>query len=402
MQSQEASESPAPATEAPREAGASGDESPASASASMEENERQIPVDPVSLRQLGMVMTDADSPLSAPSVLTEMVAQSSSPLRRPTFVGASLPCSAASSPVHSAAKREDDRIPVMPATRPSLATVTALRSLARQHSAALAHYVASPSPSAAPVALTRSASRAEGRSMAPHDDEDDVGTGVPEQEESFTCGALCMFIPGFSRRKQPGAAGAAAAAVVSSVQRQQSATARRSRSSVVSRLASLERFECGSWSPAPPPPPPQPATVVTAAHDVVASFALGAAKVSSCAAYDDDADAPVKMAFVFDGEPMAPRGVLMMKKSASQRQEPVMKTMAACGGEPRGILKKSASTRQLQKQDSDSAATPCRPSSASQRHVRFSTASPSSSPCITPRLARARAEFNAFMEAQMA
>ena len=92
---------------------------------------------------------------------------------------------------------------------------------------------------------------------------------------------------------------------------------------------------------------------------------------TSCA--EDDAEAPVKMAFVFDGEPPAAT---------------------------RGILKNSASSRLI-----DSA----RPSTSSQRHVRFSTAvaaevasSCPSSPCMTPRLAMARAEFHAFLEAQSA
>ncbi|KAM3192016.1 hypothetical protein ACQJBY_069329 [Aegilops geniculata] len=342
------------------------------------EDERQIPVDPVSLRHLGMV-ADPDSPLSAPSVLTEVVAQSSPllpPLRRPTFVGASLPCSATSSPVHSATAKRDE-----PAA-PSLATVIALRSLARQHSAALASYAAS--PSAAPTTLSRSASRAEGRSMAPHDDEVPNVEAADEAEQSFTCGVLCMFIPGFAKKK-PGSP--SAAAVVSSIQRQHSGARRRSS---VSRMAELERFECGSWSP---PPPPHPVRVVTTHVDM--DFAMEVPKIS-CA---DDTDLPVKMAFVFEGEA---RGILKKSASESRRQEPATptKTASAFDGEPSGILKKSASASQRQ----DSAP---RTSSASQRHVRFSTAAapPAScptSPCITPRLAMARAEFNAFLEAQSA
>ncbi|KAG2612456.1 translation initiation factor IF-2-like [Panicum virgatum] len=306
--------------------------------------ERQIPVDPASLRRLGMV-AEEDSPLSAPSVLTEVVARSSPllpPLRRPTFVGASLPCSAASSPVHGAGGGAKwDAAAHSP--------TSALRSLARQHSAALARLVAG----AAPPTLSRSASRAEGRTMAQHDDVEPPGE--PEKllavdEDGFTCGALCMLIPGFSRKKPAFAAGRA----VSGVQRQPSGL--RPRRSSASRVASLERFECGSWSPPPPPPADCLATEVAK---------------TSCANADDDAEAPVKMAFVFDGG------------------EPPAAT--------RGILKNSASSRL------DSS----RPSTSSQRHVGFSTAAAASascptSPCITPRLARARAEFNAFLEAQSA
>ncbi|XP_062227660.1 uncharacterized protein LOC133925935 [Phragmites australis] len=326
--------------------------SPGPASPSTEK-ERQIPVDPASLRRLGMV-ADEDSPLSAPSVLTEVVVQSPllPQLRRPTFVGASLPCSAASSPVQGTGPGAGAKWEEPPAT-PS--PTAALRSLARQHSAALARLVAT--PALAPPALSRSASRAQGRTMAPHDDDDDEPTepkplGVGD---GFTCGALCMLIPVFSKKK-PAAAATAAGMAVSNMQRQQSGL--RPRRSSVSRVVSLERFECGSWSPPPPAP---------AQHDSDC-LALEVAKIS----WADDAEAPVKMAFVFDGEtPM------------------------------RGILKNSASSRL------DSA----RPSSSSQRHVRFSTAaagvvscpsSPSSAGTITPRMARARAEFNAFLEAQSA
>ncbi|XP_047052861.1 uncharacterized protein LOC124658912 [Lolium rigidum] len=326
--------------EAPRLAPATSEDGGKSPASPSMDNERQIPVDPVSLRHLGMV-ADPDSPLSAPSVMTELVAHPSPllpPLRRPTFVGASLPCSASSSPVHSAgAKREE----------PSLATVIALSSLARQHSAALAHYVTS--PSAAPTTLSRSASRAEGRTMAPHDDEyPHFEFETDAEAHGFKCGVLCMFIPGFNKKKR---GSPSAAAVVSSIQRQHSGARRRSS---VSRMASMERFECGSWSPPPPPPP-------TSAPHVDTDFPMEVAKIS-CA---DDTDLPIKMAFVFDGD-------------------------------ARGVLKKSASESESR-----------RMSSASQRHVRFSTAAapPAScptSPCITPRLAMARAEFNAFLEAQSA
>jgi hypothetical protein len=85
----------------------------------------------------------------------------------------------------------------------------------------------------------------------------------------------------------------------------------------------------------------------------------------SCA---NDVESPVKMAFVFDGE--------------------VPPT--------RGILKNSASSR----------LSSARPSTSSQSHVKFSTAAASypSSPSgvVTLRLARARAEFNAFLDAQSA
>ncbi|KAJ1259665.1 hypothetical protein BS78_10G173400 [Paspalum vaginatum] len=347
-------EAPHQGSEVPAPPGDGGVKSPSPAPASPSTlKERQIPVDPASLRRLGMV-ADEDSPLSAPSVQTEVVVQSPllPPLRRPTFVGASQPCSAASSPVHSARPGAGAKWEEQPADTHS--PTSALRSLARQHSAALARLVAAPS------ALSRSASRAEGRTaMAPHDHYgDEHGDPNPlAAEEGFTCSALCMLIPGFSRKKP--AAFAAAGTAMSSMPRQQSGL--RPRRSSASRVASLERFECGSWSPPPPPP--------VAAQLGADCLATEVAKTSSCA---DDAEAPVKMAFVFDGEaPVATRGIL--KNSASSRLD---------------------------------AARPST-SSSSQRHVRFSTAAAAdaaascpTSPCITPRLARARTEFNAFLEAQ--
>ncbi|KAK3133977.1 hypothetical protein QOZ80_6AG0543500 [Eleusine coracana subsp. coracana] len=314
--------------------------------------ERQISVDPASLRRLGMV-ADEDSPLSAPSVFTEVVVQSPllPPLRRPTFVGASLPCSAASSPVHGAGANRWEDNPNAPSPRSTLS------SLARQHSAALARLVVAAPPTAA--ALSRSASRAEGRTMAPHDDddddeEDDGHVKALASEEGFTCGALCMLIPGFSSKKKP---------AVSNIQRQHSGG--KPRRSVASRVASLERFECGSWSP-PPPPPASAAAVRRDSSDCheVAKISCGAV---------DDTESPVKMAFVFDaGEAPTPRGILKNSASASARMS-----------------------------------SSARPSTSSQRHVRFSTAAAESCPSspsgvVTPRLARARAEFNAFLEAQSA
>ena len=114
--------------------------------------------------------------------------------------------------------------------------------------------------------------------MAQHDDVEPPGE--PEKllavdEDGFTCGALCMLIPGFSRKKPAFAAAAAAGRAVSGVQRQPSGL--RPRRSSASRVASLERFECGSWSPPPPPPP------------AAECLATEVAK-TSCANADDDAE----------------------------------------------------------------------------------------------------------------
>ncbi|RLN22031.1 actin cytoskeleton-regulatory complex protein pan-1-like [Panicum miliaceum] len=105
------------------------------------------------------------------------------------FIGASLPCSATSSPVHGGKWELEQQLAA--AHSPTFA----VRSIARQHSAALARLVAAPST------LPRSAVGDHG-SMPPQDEEE---PGDPDNlladEDGFTCGALCMFIPGFSRKK---------------------------------------------------------------------------------------------------------------------------------------------------------------------------------------------------------
>ncbi|KVI11071.1 uncharacterized protein LOC112506197 [Cynara cardunculus var. scolymus] len=120
---------------------------------------------------------------------------------------------------------------------------------------------------------------------------------------------------------------------------------------VISQRVSLEKFECGSWR-----------------SSGILNVDGGGSGRSSNRYFDlpleliqssgNDASLPVSSAFVFDKD-------------------------------VKGVLK---STKERKSND-------CR-----SRHVRFSTSSPttSPSPCITPRMRKARDDFNSFLEAQNA
>ncbi|KAM6552399.1 hypothetical protein CsatB_002207 [Cannabis sativa] len=169
----------------------------------------------------------------------------------------------------------------------------------------------------------------------------------------FKCGA-CLFIPGFGKGRQ-----------VRASRKEEVDQMENNISNVISRTVSLEKFECGSW-----------------ASSVIGGG--GGGEGDSTNHYFDlpmeliqsgnnDANSPVSSAFVFDKDI---KGVLKNGSVRSSTTAPTTTTTAA------------------------------RKSNDSARHVRFSTASPQSFPasptCITPRLRKAREDFNAFLEAQSA
>ncbi|XP_078149698.1 uncharacterized protein LOC144545018 [Carex rostrata] len=309
------------------------------------ENERRIPVDPVSLTEIGMF--EEDGPLSMPEMFTEVTVQSPilPPLRTPRFVSASLPCSANSSPHYTFLSNQ--KWVEEPNLHPN--SVQSPRTLARQHSLALRRF-----------ASNRSMSFAEGRTLAHNDTFQVLGVMMRNsidrspgsssstssespktksksksaKEDDFKCGALCMNLPSFSKKKQ--------------MQLRHQANVHANGG--ISRLASLEKFDCGSWSP----------------H-----------KGNAC-----DPDTPVEME----------------RSSQHDTDSPIHSAFLFDGVERRGILKKSSSRFNSSKS-----------MGLSNRHVRFSvvnspTASCPSSPsvssvCISPRLRRAREEFTAFLEA---
>ncbi|XP_062012224.1 uncharacterized protein LOC133728801 [Rosa rugosa] len=158
--------------------------------------------------------------------------------------------------------------------------------------------------------------------------------------DEFKCGALCLYLPGFGSKAKP----VRARKGESELQNQ----------NVISRSVSLEKFECGSWA--------SQVMVSGNLEDSMGHFDLPLELIRGNV---NDAHSPVTTGFLFDKDI---KGVL---KNGSAR------TSAA------------------------------RKSYESPRHVRFSTSSPKSYPaspgsCITPRLRKAREDFNAFLEAQSA
>lgn len=306
------------------------------------EMEKQISVDPASIKGITKVNNNH---------------------YKPKFISASLPCSASSSP-------RSDSVLIKSMMKWKGHNQTSLFS--RQLSAALHRSSLRQSTN-----LRKSKSCGEGRSCTPSDefvdilssrfsfqqqpsengvqvlyeckdddvkdcnnDQDNEEEAEPHvEEESFKCGALCLFLPGLSKKKS------AMPAI----------KVREDQASVASRVVSLEKFECGSWSSSP---------VLRGdenSESIRSYFDLPLELISSSA---NEANSPVKAAFLFDRD-------------------------------RKGVLKKSSSR-----------SAPRKSHESSNRHVRFSTSAPMSYPpsptsaCITPRLLKAREDFNAFLEAQ--
>ncbi|XVF15137.1 hypothetical protein REPUB_Repub09cG0123500 [Reevesia pubescens] len=161
-------------------------------------------------------------------------------------------------------------------------------------------------------------------------------------EVEFKCSALCLFLPGFSKAKPV---------------RPRKAGEMLMENNVISRTVSLEKFECGSWA----------SSNIIADHDEDGDsmnlyFDLPLELIKN---FGNDAHLPVSTAFVFDNKDI------------------------------KGVLKNGSTPTRATG----------RKSHESSRHVRFSTSSPTSYPaspasCISPRLRKARDDFNAFLEAQ--
>ncbi|CAN0911773.1 hypothetical protein LINGRAHAP2_LOCUS27043 [Linum grandiflorum] len=197
--------------------------------------------------------------------------------------------------------------------------------------------------------LRRSKSCAEGRSSGvdelyvwfknpdkPDAKSSSSGTKKRKEEEEFKCGVLCLYLPGFGGGKVK-------------------PVTERKEEVIISRTMSLEKFECGSWASS--------------------GIINGEVEDSSTRFYYDllmemirlggnEMDSPVTAGFVFEND-------------------------------RKGVLKKQNGSTTPNRKSSEE--------SSSARQVWFSrSASNPSSPamCITPRLRKAREEFNAFLEAE--
>lgn len=323
------------------------------------EKEKQISVDPISLRESSAREDLIVDPVTAPDV-ADLHLPPPLPPTQFKFLSYSLPNSVNSSPRFGLMKKkgklenQESQLKVSNSTKikPSVQDI----QIALQEE----------------TQFRRSKSCGEGRASAPADDLDlwlnkakfpetksygdfsrtesnkdhrNSAKNLESTDDGFKCGALCLFLPGFSKGK-----------AIRSIRKEEEpeiGKVRISRTeigSVISRTVSMEKFECGSWASSALPN--------DAGEDESSSnlfFDLPMELIRNSV----DANAPVSAAFVFDKD-------------------------------QKGVTKNS-STKLVQK------------SHESSHHVRFSASSPGpSSPaaCITPRLRKAREEFNAFLEAQ--
>ena len=332
------------------------------------QKEKQISIDPISLRELPPIV------VTAPKVNGLLELPPSLLPGKPKFLSCSLPNSANSSPRFSAyllkkKLKNESQSQASPLRHESNLGRESTEEH-KQPNLPLAFY------------LRRSKSCGEGRAFSPSDDFD-LWVNKPDftdhqlddkkhcnsfalpdhinnkanhhnyhknhnkynkmdlsSDEGFKCGVLCLFLPGFGKAKPVRASRKGEAEV----------------ENAISRTVSLEKFECGSWA----------SSAIGEGDSMNHYFDLPMELIRSST---NDAHSPVSAAFVFDKD-------------------------------LKGVLKNNSST-------SRAAQTAARKSHESSRHVRFSTASPTSYPaspasCITPRLRKAREDFNAFLEAQSA
>lgn len=175
-----------------------------------------------------------------------------------------------------------------------------------------------------------------------------------QKEEEFKCNAFCLSLPGFGKQK-PMRSPKSEDSIKKKMIKASSFS-----NSTVSLRASLEKFECGSWA----------STTALARENGRLYFDL---PVEMIKCGGRDVQEPVSSGFFFDKDSggLALRSVLKTSNSLSGRQ---------------------------QRSSADS---------SPQRRVRFSTTTSVSCPnsprsCITPRLRKARDDFNMFLAAQNA
>ncbi|XP_022924159.1 uncharacterized protein LOC111431688 isoform X1 [Cucurbita moschata] len=321
------------------------------------EKEKQISVDPISLRQSSAREDMIFDPITAPDA-PDLHLPPPLPPTQFKFLSYSLPNSVNSSPRFGSMKKKGKL--ENQESKLKISNSTKLKSSVQDIQVALQE----------DTQFRRSKSCGEGRASAPADDLDlllnkakfpetmsygdfvrtesnkDYRNGAENLEptdDGFKCGALCLFLPGFGKAK-----------AVRSIRKEEEpeiGKVRISRTeigSVISRTVSMEKFECGSWaSSAMPNETGEDDSSSSLFYDLPMELIRNSV----------DANAPISAAFVFDKD-------------------------------QKGVTKNSSSQK----------------SHEPSHHVRFSASSPSgpSSPasCITPRLRKAREEFNAFLEAQ--
>ncbi|KAK8716254.1 hypothetical protein V6N13_043570 [Hibiscus sabdariffa] len=315
------------------------------------EKEKQMSVDPISLRESSMGELSFNMML-APQADTEIPFPNPPPLlpAKHNFLSYSLPNSATSSPRFGLILSSKN------SKTESQASPRQVEKLVKRH----------PSPKSSQ--FWKSKSCGDGRTCAPPDELDDlwlyeanashynkhpnvINNGghrrksrdeMDGNEVDFKCNALCLFLPGFTKAKQ--------------VRPGKEATVMENNIAITTTV-SLEKFECGSWA-------------------------------SSTIIPDRDVDAVDSMNLYFD-LPME-----LIKNLGNESQLPVSAAFVSENKDVKGVLKNgSIQTRSTTGRKSNESPS---------RHVRFSTSSPTSYPaspasCITPRLRKARDDFNAVL-----
>ncbi|KAL0897014.1 hypothetical protein Bca101_080975 [Brassica carinata] len=182
-------------------------------------------------------------------------------------------------------------------------------------------------------------------------------TMFSEEEEDFKCSAFCLTLRGFGKQKPVRSPKSEDSPIKKKMVKPSSFS-----NYAVSVSASLEKFECGSWA----------STTALARENGRLYFDLPMEMIK-CGSGGGcgDVQEPVSLGFFFDKETGSPALRSVLRASSSVRQQ-------------RGSAETSP-----------------------QRRVRFSTTTSVSCPtsprsCITPRLRKARDDFNTFLAAQNA
>ncbi|CAF2095521.1 hypothetical protein BRARA_E00940 [Brassica rapa] len=183
---------------------------------------------------------------------------------------------------------------------------------------------------------------------------------IHEDEEEFKCNAFCLSLPGFMKQKH---VRSPKSSDDSSVKKKKMTKASSFSNSTISLGDSFEKFECGSWAST---------TTALARENNRLYFDLPVEMIKCGRGSGGDVQEPMSLGFFFDKE---------------RESLPL-----------RSVLKTSRSERQQRG---------CSAETSPHRRVRFSTTTSVSCPtsprsCITPRLLKARDDFNTFLAAQNA
>ncbi|KAJ0240042.1 hypothetical protein HA466_0227370 [Hirschfeldia incana] len=183
-----------------------------------------------------------------------------------------------------------------------------------------------------------------------------------DEEEDFKCHAFCLSLPGFKKQKH---VRSPRSSDDSSVKKKKMTKASSFSNSTISLAlgASFEKFECGSW---------RSSTTALARENGRLYFDLPVEMIKCGRGNGGDVQEPVSLGFLFNKETESLPLRSVLKTSRSERQQ-------------RG----------------------CSAETSPHRRVRFSTTTSVSCPtsprsCMTPRLLKARDDFNTFLAAQNA